>query len=175
MTDNSPAPAATKLTTRSGLVLDVRPAREDDGPLVAAFFAHVAPDDLRFRFLTAVLHIDDQQIAAMTHSDHRHAEHLLAFAADSGECVASAMIAGDEAMDCAEVAISVHADHKGEGIGWALLAHARDLARTLGFRRLQSVESRANSQAIDLEREMGFVVRSSPDDPTLVIVEAALA
>ncbi|WP_367113544.1 hypothetical protein [uncultured Sphingomonas sp.] len=42
------------LVTRHGTVLHVRPAREEDEPALAAFFAKVSPEDLRFRFLTSV-------------------------------------------------------------------------------------------------------------------------
>lgn len=162
------------LTTRSGLVLDVRPARPDDALLVAGFFEHVAPEDLRFRFLTALPHVTEEQIEAMTHVDHARTEHLLAFDAVTGDCVASAMLAGDAAMEVAEVAISIAAERKGEGIGWTLLEHVARLARSRGFKRLQSIESRANHAAIELEREMGFSVRDCPGDPSVVIVEAKL-
>lgn len=166
-------PEEATLTTRAGLVLHVRPAREDDAALLKRFFEHVAPEDLRFRFLTALPHVSAQQIDAMTHVDHKRTEHLLAFI-DGGDCVASAMLAGDDRMERAEVAISVDAAHKGQGIGWTLLGHVGKLAKARGFRQLQSIESRANFQAIELEREMGFTVQDCPGDSGCVIVEAKL-
>lgn len=171
---STPTTGEATLTTRSGLVLHVRPAQADDALLLASFFEHVAPEDLRFRFLTALPHVNEVQIAVMTHVDHKHSEHLLAFAADSGECVASAMFAGDVEMEHAEVAISVANEEKGKGIGWTLLEHVARVAKARGFKQIQSVESRANHQAIELEREMGFTVRDCPGDPSVVIVEAKL-
>jgi acetyltransferase len=163
-----------RLVTRSGLTLDVRPARPDDALLLAAFFEHVAREDLRFRFLTPLRHVNEAQIAAMTHVDPARGVHLLAFDAETGDCVGSAMMVGDDAGERAEVAISIHADHRGRGIGWTLLDHLAKLARARGYKRLQSVESRANHAAIALEREMGFSVRDVPGDPGSVIVEARL-
>ena len=164
----------TRLVTRSGLALDVRPARPDDALLVATFFEHVAPEDLRFRFLSAQSHVDASQVEAMTHVDHDRTEHLLAFDATSGACVASAMLAGDAAGAVAEVAISVAAEQRCQGVGWTLLDHVRHVARARGYRQLQSIENRANCAAIELEREMGFAVRPCEGDPGSVIVEANL-
>jgi acetyltransferase len=163
-----------RLVTRSGLALDVRPAGPQDALLLAGFFEHVAKEDLRFRFLTPLPHVNEAQIAAMTHVDPARGVHLLAFEAQSGDCVASAMMVGDEAGERAEVAISIDAARRGQGIGWTLLDHVAHLARARGYRRLQSVESRANHAAIALEREMGFAVRDLPGEPGAVIVEADL-
>jgi acetyltransferase len=73
-----------------------------------------------------------------------------------------------------EVAISIDSRFKARGIGWALLAHVTRYAKAHGLKRLQSIESRENHAAIDLEREMGFTRKPYPDDPTLVLVEAQL-
>jgi len=45
MTTNSKA----TLTTRTGFRFEVRSARPEDEPVLAEFFTHVTPDDLRFR------------------------------------------------------------------------------------------------------------------------------
>ena len=47
-------------------------------------------------------------------------------------------------------------------------------AKRRGVKTLQSIESRSNHQAIELEREMGFTARTLDDDPTLVVLEAKL-
>jgi len=39
------------LTTRTGLVIHVRPAMPKDAVALARFFTHVTPQDLRFRCL----------------------------------------------------------------------------------------------------------------------------
>jgi acetyltransferase len=163
-----------RLTTRSGLVLDVRAARADDALLLAGLFEHVSPEDLRFRFLTPLAHVSAAQIAEMVHVDPTRGVHLLAFDAASGACVASAMLVGEKSGEEAEVAISVDAAYRGRGIGWTLLDHVARRARARGYKRLRSVESRANHAAIALERELGFTVRDLPGDPGSVIVEARL-
>jgi len=155
------------LATRSGVKLQVRPADASDEPLLAAFFDSVSPDDRRFRFLTATGHVGHGLLAPLTECDHWHSENFLAFEDGKG-LVASAMLACDQAMTSAEVAISVRSDRKGLGIGWTLLDHIAREARRRGVKTLQSIESRDNHSAIELEREMGFTAHDVEGDPTLI-------
>src|SRR3546814_6786278 len=100
------SPALTEVVTRSGLSLSLRPVTRDDGPLLRDFFDKVTPEDLRFRFLTAMLRVSDDQIASMIDVDHKQTEDFLAFV-DDGALVGSAMIAIEPAGERAEVAIAV--------------------------------------------------------------------
>ena len=175
-----PEPATTsRLATRGGYEFLVRPVEPADEGALAAMFDRVAPEDLRFRFLTAFKHVSPGEIHLLTHVDHKAKESLVAIDPASGAIVASAMFAidgiGKEAGgEAAEVAISVAQASRGLGIGWTLLAHVATLARQRGLKRLYSLESRDNHDAINLEREMGFAARPYPDDPTLVLIECAL-
>jgi acetyltransferase len=164
------AAAPVELRTRSGVSLFVRPAAPDDAPLLVAFFEQVSAEDLRFRFLSAVHHVPAGQIEAMVDIDHQRSENFLAFDAQ-GEMVATAVLGCDAALDTAEVAIAIRRDRKGQGIGWTLLEHVAREAKSRGIKRLQSIESRDNHSAIELEREMGFVARECPDDPSLMLLE----
>lgn len=166
--------AGVTLATRSGLVLELRPVSTADAGIVAALFARLSPEDLRFRFLSGRSHISDDQLAMMIAVDHRHSEHLLAFDRGSGELVASLMLVADEHMETAEVAVAVAPDFKSCGIGWTLLKHAAELARERGVQRLRSLESRANHQAIEVERALGFRASDCDGDATLVLIEAEL-
>lgn len=163
------------LTTRSGFRFDVRPATSADDATIAEFFTHVTREDLRFRFLTAINVVGPSQVAALTHIDHHHTENFLAFTADGSTMIATAMLACDAAFDHGEVAIAIRADHKHEGIGWELLAHVARRAETLGVHTLESIESRDNHTAIELERDMGFTTTAYPGDATLVLVSRKLA
>jgi len=167
MTDNY-------LTTRTGFRLHVRPATIADDPTITEFFTHVTREDLRFRFLTAVNVVGASQVAALTHIDHRQTENFLAFTADGSMMIATAMLACDAAYDKGEVAIAIRGDHKHEGVGWTLLEHVARHAESLGVNTLESIESRDNHAAIDLERDMGFTATAYPGDATLVLVSRTL-
>jgi len=131
-------------------------------------------EDLSFRFLTALNEVGPGQVSALTHIDHAQTEDFLAFTEDASMMIATAMLACDAAMDRGEVAIAIREDHKRKGISWELLAHIARYAEAKGVRTLESIESRENHAAIELEREMGFSAKPYPGDSTLVLVSRKL-
>jgi acetyltransferase len=144
------------LPTRCGMTLHVRPVVAEDEPVMAALFAALSPEDLRYRFLSAIRQVDPVRIHAMTRVDHDRTESFLAYA--EGEAVATAMLAIDEDGVQGEVAVVVRSDLKGHGIGWAMLDHLLRHARARGLKAVRSIEAGDNVGTIALEREMGFTV-----------------
>jgi len=110
----------------------------------------------------------------MTQVDHLLTENFLAFAEDRKTIVATAMLACDDALEKGEVAISVRGEDKHKGVGWELLRLISRHAEAKGVKSLESLESRQNHAAIELEREQGFVAESYPDDATLVLIRKQL-
>ncbi|MBA8903154.1 GNAT family N-acetyltransferase [Phyllobacterium sp. P30BS-XVII] len=163
------------LTTRAGFKFHVRPARPDDEAALAEFFTQVTPEDLRFRFLSSIREVGHDRLVALTQIDHLRTENFLAFAQLGGPIIATAMLACDDSLEKGEVAISVRAEHKNKGVGWKLLDHISRYADARGITTLESIESRENHAAIDLEREFGFVAEAYPDDPSLIIVRKHLS
>jgi acetyltransferase len=84
------------------------------------------------------------------------------------------MLAADQSFRRAEVAIAVHRDFKRMGISWTLLDHVAEFARWKGILTLESIESRDNHDAIDLERERGWIASACPGDPTSTILRMTL-
>ncbi len=160
----------TQLNTRSGILLDVRPARESDESTLASFFDSVSDEDRRFRFLAAAEHVSHEQLDPLIHADHYQSESYLAFDAVNGVLVGSALLACDKAMDTGEIAVSIRSDYKGQGVGWALLDFLGREAQARGVRRVIAIESRDNHAAIELEREKGFTPEPFEGEPTLVIL-----
>ncbi len=161
----------TQMTTRDGTVLSVRAAFAEDEGMLADFFDKVSADDRRFRFLTAVQHLEHEQLQPLTHVDHWRTESFVAFEAASGEVVASAMLACDAKMDTGEIAISVRSDYRGRGVGWTMLDLLAFEAQKRGLKRVISIEDRDNHAAIELEREKGFEAKGLDGDPHLVLLE----
>lgn len=160
----------TQLSTRSGITLNVRPATAADEAALAAFFDAVSDEDRRFRFLAAADHVSHEQLLPLIQADHYQSESFLAFDSASGELVGSALLACDKALDTGEIAVSIHRDYKGKGVGWALLDFLGSEAQRRGVRRVIAIESRDNHAAIELEREKGFVPEPFEGEPTLVIL-----
>ena len=163
---------SAELTTRSGFHFYLRPARPDDEAALAEFFGRVSAEDLRFRFLTAVRTVSHDVLVNMTNVDHDRTESFLAF--DGGTLIASAMLVADSELARAEIAIAVHADFKGRGVGWTLLEYAARYAQAKGITVLESIESSDNGSAVRIEKEMGFSVKPYPGDATLMLLERTL-
>lgn len=176
---DQPAPAllpawASRTRTREGLDLNVRPASPDDGPALSEFFEQVSPQDLRFRFLSAMKQVTPGLARQLVDIDHTQTENLLAFD-ERDQLVATAMIAAPDGTDDAEVAVAVRSDLKGQGIGWSMLGNACDYARSRGFKAVHSVQLSDDRAAIALEQEMGFRAKPCADDMSLTILTRDLA
>lgn len=159
-----------QLTTRDGVVLDVRPVTEGDEAALTTFFDSVSEQDRRFRFFAAGEHVSHDQLDPLLHADHFRSESYIAFDHATGELVASGLLACDGKMDTGEVAVSVRADYRGRGVGWAMLGLLGNEAERRGVRRVISIESRDNHAAIEVEREKGFTPEAFEGDPTLVVL-----
>jgi hypothetical protein len=84
-----------ELQTKSGLVV-ARPANENDDTALTAFFEdRVTKDDLRYSFLSPIQHVTPNKIAVMTHMDLHQPEDFNAFAPDTDEIIANAVLAAD--------------------------------------------------------------------------------
>jgi GNAT superfamily N-acetyltransferase len=162
------------LTTNRGFEFSVRPATPLDVAALTTFFAHVTPEDLRFRFLTGLKTVGQSQIDAMTSIDHRKTENFLAFVDDGSELIATAMLACDDSMETGEVAMAILPNYKNRGVSWDLLNHVAHYAEAKGLKTLEAIEQRGHHAAIAMEREMGFVVGPYPGDPSLALVRRQL-
>jgi acetyltransferase len=175
---NQPATAllpawTAKLTTRDGLNLNVRPACAEDEPALVDFFDRVSPQDLRFRFLSAMKKVPPGLAHQLVDINHTQTENLLAFDGE-GQLVATTMVAAPNGTDDAEVAVAVRSDLKGQGLGWSMLDQACDYARSRGIKTLHSVQLSDDRAAITLEEEMGFRAQPCPDDMSLTILSKDL-
>lgn len=181
----NPAPAASRrfsnreareewsrgVETLTGVKLLIVPATMEDRNALGQFFDEVAPEDLYFRFLSGIRQVDDRRIKAMLRDDDDQTIDFLALDQDSGDILATALLVADAEFDSAEFAVCTRSDAKHKGISWSLLDHAASYAEAMGVRRIYSIQSSCQADALQLEREMGFSVRMSPDDAKEMLVE----
>jgi acetyltransferase len=151
------------LTTRSGTKLHVRPGGSDDRDLLADLFANVSAADLRFRFMGTIKKLSTDQLDALLDPAQGMVTYI-AFA-EGGSAVACCTLAEEPGGQSAEVTLSVRSDWKGRGVSWTLLEHVLACAAARGLRRVNSLESGDDREAINLQREMGFVARLHSAEP----------
>ncbi|WP_162789489.1 GNAT family N-acetyltransferase [Altererythrobacter sp. ZODW24] len=158
-------------TTLTGLELWITPAKADDRGPLEQFFDKVTPQDLYYRFLSGIHKVDDERITAMVRDDDDSSIDFLALDNKTGDILATAMLVADPAFENAEFAMCTREDAKNKGISWVLLDHATRYAEAMGIKRLTSLQSASDVGALQLEREMGFTVRTSAEDPTHMLAE----
>lgn len=151
------------LTTRSGVKLRVRVGQPSDIDLLADLFRHVSAEDLRFRFMGTFKELTREQLATLLDADQGMTT-FIAF--DPTGCPVACCTLADEADGhSADVTLSVRADWKGCGVSWTLLEHVLACAAARGLTRVNSLESGDDREALNLQREMGFVARLHSAEP----------
>lgn len=157
------------LITRSGFHFHIRHAEPTDEAIVADFFKHVTPDDVRFRFLSGMKSVSHERLVEMTSAGDAKRVNFLAFSSDQ-TLLAVAMLAVGRDPQRGEVALTIREDYKHQGISWEMLAHICRYAERHDFKSIESLESRENHAAIELERDMAFHAHDDQDDPTIVVL-----
>lgn len=170
-----PAPTqwSATLVTQQGVRIFVRPVRADDDALLAEFFTHVSPEDLRYRFMSGIDTVGKDQLSAMTRVDYRRSISFLAFDEKRTTLLATAMLAADPDRTYAEVALATRADMKHHGVSWTLLDHVMRYAESEGIGTVVAVECADHEAALRMEREMGFVMADT-SERTVRMVRRAL-
>ncbi len=80
----------------------------------------------------------------------------------------------DPDKETAEYGILVRSDLQGRGIGWALLNHVIDYARTEGIKRIDGSIFAENTKMLTMAKDLGFSVRPSGTDRTVLQVSLTL-
>lgn len=157
--------------TTTGVPITITPARPDDRAALEAFFDRVAPQDLYYRFLSGIKKVDKERIDAMVRDDDDMSIDFLALDSHTQDILATAMLVAEPGFETAEFAMCTREDAKGKGISWTLLDHAARYAEAMGIKRIYSLQSARHADALQLEREMGFTLRTNPEDAELKLVE----
>ena len=155
-----------------GEAVVIRPIRPEDAAAHAAFFARLSPEDVRYRFFSAIRALSAEQIARLTQVDYER-EMALVAVRPTGETVGVARLVREMDTGEAEFAVVVQADAKGHGVASALMRHLIDWGRGKGVREVVGQVLADNAPMLAFTRRLGFSVRRTPGDAD--IMEARLA
>lgn len=153
-----------KPLTVGGETFIVRPIKPADVSLYPDFLAQVSPDDIRLRFLAPRRAFPDDMLKRLTQLDY---DRDIAFVALSpaGELAAVARLSCDPDRERAEHAILVRTDLQGQGLGWAMLHHLIDYARSEKIGCVEGIVLADNEKMLAMCRESGFGIETHPDEP----------
>lgn len=154
----------------------LRPVRPEDESLLIAGFARMTPEDVRMRFFAPIKTMTHAMAARLTQIDyHREiALGLLDAPGEGTEAYGIVRLNADPEFETAEFAVTVLSGVTGRGFGRLLLEAIIDYARGRGIGLVYGDALADNRRMIGLARDLGFSVRSVPDEHGIVRLELAL-
>ncbi|MGE0151860.1 MAG: GNAT family N-acetyltransferase [Reyranellaceae bacterium] len=162
---------------RDGRQIFLRPVRPEDEPLIHAYFSRLDREDVRMRFFAPMGRLPHNLAARLTQIDYDRQMAFVAFGAGADgkpDGWGVVRISADPDNRRAEYAVTVRSDMKGTGIGYVLMQSIIDYARRRGIGEIFGIVLRENERMLQICREMGFALRSVPEEPSLVEVVLAL-
>ncbi|BDA86984.1 GCN5 family N-acetyltransferase [Aureimonas sp. SA4125] len=156
--------------TKRGITYDIRPIRPDDEAAIVDMLQRSSRDDVRLRFFAPRSDFGHSFAARLTQVDYDREMAFVAQTPGSAEISGVVRLIAAPDNDKGEFAVMVRSDLKGTGLGSLLMTEILAYARERGIGRVEGEVLRENTSMLRLVRALGFTVRSSPDDPSVVHV-----
>jgi acyl-CoA synthetase (NDP forming)/GNAT superfamily N-acetyltransferase len=153
----------------------VRPIRPEDAQAHAAMIARIPPEDLRFRFFSAVRQISPGQMVRLTQIDYEREMAFIAVRQQDGATVGVSRLVcdagGTDSRD-GEFAILVEPSVKGTGLATHLMDRLIAWAQAQRIGRMIGQILADNHPMLGFVRHMGFALSALPGEPD--VLEAVL-
>ena len=172
-----PYPKSWERTVKlaDGRQVFIRPIRPSDEGIYGDFLRSLTPADLRLRFFTPKAEFSHQFVARFTQIDYSRAMAFVALDPATGAMLGGSRLVADPDYVKGEYAVTVRSNLKGHGLGWALMQQLIAYAKSEGLQEIHGDVLSENTQMLSMCRELGFEVRSDPEDVTLAKVTLRLA
>ncbi len=155
--------------------LIIRPIRPEDATEHGAFFARQSPEDIRYRFFTAMRELSPEMMARLTQIDYDHEMAFVAVREITGETVGVARLIAESDGTSGEFAVIVQSDLKGKGLASRLVQRLIDWARARGMTAVVGQVLADNAPMLAFVRHLGFSVRRLPEEPDVMEARLELA
>jgi acetyltransferase len=155
-----------------GEAFTIRPIRPEDAEAHGAFFARLSPEDVRYRFFSAMRELSPEMMARLTQVDYEREIAFVAVRDTTGETVGVARLVGEVGSLEGEFAVIVQPDMKGRGLARHLMQRLIAWARTRGMAAIVGQVLADNAPMLAFVRGLGFAVRRMPEEDG--VVEARL-
>jgi acetyltransferase len=144
--------------------LTIRPIRPEDAEAHAAMFHRLAPEDIRFRFFTAMRELSAEQMAKMTQVDYTREMAFIAVRESTGETVGVSRLIHEPGEPDAEFAILVEPSMKGRDLAKHLMQRLFDWAPSAEVKEIVGLILADNAPMLAFVRRLGFTLRRLPDE-----------
>ncbi|MGC9269124.1 GNAT family N-acetyltransferase [Acidiphilium sp.] len=163
-----PAELAHEFTSHGRAFL-IRPIRPEDAAAHQRLFSRLTPEDVRYRFFSAVRALTPEQVVRMTEVDYGREIALIAVDQASGETAGVArLVRSDTDGNDGEFAILVENAAKGLGLGSALMRSLINWAREEGVAEIIGQVLADNHPMLAFVRHLGFTLHHVPGEEDVV-------
>ncbi len=152
--------------------ITIRPIRPEDATAHTAFFSRISPEDIRYRFFSAMRELSAEQTVRLTQVDYDREMAFVAIRDATNETVGVSRLACEPNGESGEFAVIVQADMKGRGLASLLMRRLIDWGRARGLKRVVGQILADNAPMLAFIRHLGFQVHRMADDPE--VMEAVL-
>jgi RimJ/RimL family protein N-acetyltransferase len=142
----------------------LRPIRPTDERLIRDLLVHVSKADLRLRFFDSIKEFSHAFIARLIELDYARAMAFVAIDETSNEPLGVVRLHADDAHETAEYAILLRSALKGRGLGWSLMQLIIEYAKSESLKNISGQILAENTIMLKMCRELGFAVKTDPDD-----------
>ncbi|MCC7426579.1 MAG: GNAT family N-acetyltransferase [Alphaproteobacteria bacterium] len=175
-----PAEEVERASLPSGQSVILRPIRPEDAPAHRAFLERLSEEDIRFRFFGQMGELSGAFLERLTRIDYRREMAFIATTPASKpgvreETLGVVRLAILPDGRSGEFAIIVRSDLKGQGLGWLLMQKMIGWARRRALRRIVGHILAENRAMLDFVRRLGFRLRHSEEDASIIEAQLDLA
>jgi acetyltransferase len=171
-----PAHLVNQMQLPDGTDLTIRPIRPEDAQIEQEFVRALSPQTKYFRFMQSLQELSREELIRLTQIDYHRELALIATVQENGvevEIGVTRYAMNPDGESC-EFALVVADAWQHRGIGSRLMQALMEAARARGFQIMEGEVLGSNQGMLALVRDLGFSVRTSPDDPAVKRVSRAL-
>jgi RimJ/RimL family protein N-acetyltransferase len=132
--------------------------------LIQDLLTHVTKEDLRLRFFDSMRGFSPSFVAKLTHLNYASAMAFIALDEISGDTLGVVRLHSDAAYETGEYAILLRSGLKGKGLGWTLMQLIIEYAKSERLKQINGQILQENSVMLKMCRELGFEVKTDPED-----------
>lgn len=170
-----PAEFVGSWNSRSGESFTIRPIRPEDAEQHAGMFKRLTPEDVRYRFFSAIKELSPEQVARMTQVDYDREMAFVAIREGDGAMVGVSRLVYDPRSRIGEFAVLVQPDQKRRGLARHLMERLIDWGRLRGAREIIGQVLADNVPMVSFVRRLGFEIHGIPDEDDVVEAKLMLA
>lgn len=165
-----PSELEEPISLSNGRQLLLRPVLPEDEPALQGLVQRTSPEDLRLRFFQPIRALSHDMAAALTQIDYNREMALVAVDAGlPGQASVYGLVnlSADPNNEKAEYSIIIDRELMRLGLGIRLMRRIIDYARQRGIREIYGEVLGENDAMLQLDKALGFEVKTMPDDPGL--------